>query len=303
MVPASLKSIAEQCGIGLLYHAVFESIPEALGNTLHNVTPEQLYRHLNGLNQHFTFITADEFAELPDNTGHAFLTFDDGYKSVIENALPVLESLNISATVYINGKTFDNKILWRDKIRFIIENDLVEKFLSSTNIIVVDSTKPFYRYSKNSINNSQAIDHVLDLFFADKNVTEDQKNYCFDDVSWFVDHPLLSYGNHCHSHYVMSSLSEQEQSHEIAQTKNLLAQHRKVNQSNLMSIPFGDDGDFNEHTIRAAGDLGYSGVLLSRGKVNIKHSNQYGIPAVERFMPKGDDIEAAVAKAFANSIC
>ncbi len=302
MNAASIESVATRYGIGLLYHAVFETVPGTLGDTLHNVTPGQLYEHLNTLKQSFNFVGADTFIDLPDYSRHAFLTFDDGYKTVIENALPVLESLHIPATIYVNGKTFEKQLLWRDKIRYVIMNDLVDEFLAGADCIAMDNSKPFYRYSKNPINNSQAVDHALDIFFAEKNVIEDQKNYCFDDVSWFVDHPLLSYGNHCYSHYVMSSLTAREQNQEISQTKDLLACHTNVNQSRLLSIPFGDDGDFNEHTIRAADESGYSGVLLSRGKINIKHSNQYGVAAVERFMPKGDDIAAAVAKAYSNSL-
>ena len=302
LTTTSLNSIAKRCGVGLLYHAVFESVPAALGDTLHNVTPDQLYDHLKRLKQHFEIVNVDEFIKFPDYSRHAFVTFDDGYKTVIQSALPVLESLSIPATIYINGKTFDNKILWRDKIRFIIENDLVEEFLVGTDSIAVDNSKPFYRYSKDARNNSQQIDQALDLFFEKNEINSSQTNFCFDDASWFIEHPLLSYGNHCHAHYVMSSLSKHEQKLEINLTKDLLARHVDIGQSRLLSIPFGDDGDFNEYTIRAADELGYSGVLLSRGKINIKHSNQYGVSAVERFMPKGDDIDATVAKAYSKSI-
>ncbi len=298
----TLESVAGQCGIGLLYHAVFKSVPSALGNTLHNVTPEQLYEHLHTLKQHFTFLSADEFIGLTNYAGNAFVTFDDGHKTVIKNALPVLESLSIPATIYINGETFENKILWRDKIRYLIENELVDEFLAVTDGFIVDDSKPFYRYTKDPVNNSRKVDKALDEFFHQKDIDLNGLNYCFDGSSWFVPHPLLSYGNHCHSHYVMSSLPVHEQIQEIEKTRDLLAMQTKVQQSRLLSIPFGDDSDFDKDTIRAAREQDYTGVLLSRGKTNIKQLNLHGVPVAERFMPREPDIEAAVVKAFDNSL-
>ena len=50
-------------------------------------------------------------------------------------------------------------------------------------------------------------------------------DYLMDDRSWFRRHPLVWYGNHSHNHYVLSSLSRQEQAEEIGKTKALIASY------------------------------------------------------------------------------
>jgi peptidoglycan/xylan/chitin deacetylase (PgdA/CDA1 family) len=113
----------------LLYHATFATVPKDLSRRLHNVAPVELYRQLSWLRRRFRFISIDEWLESRNRRGTAVVTFDDAYKCVFEEALPVLETLGIPATVFINGITLEGKNQWRDKVRYLISHSLVAEFL------------------------------------------------------------------------------------------------------------------------------------------------------------------------------
>lgn len=82
--------------VALCFHAV-EDTPVDLA-----VDPQMLRRHLiRMLARGFRFVRAGELAKCARETGRwAAVTFDDGYRSVHERALSVLESLNVRATVF-----------------------------------------------------------------------------------------------------------------------------------------------------------------------------------------------------------
>ncbi|MCZ7596508.1 MAG: polysaccharide deacetylase family protein [Gammaproteobacteria bacterium] len=127
---AAGAALAKDCGLVMLYHAVFERPPDALAGGLHNVRPSALRAQLEAVGRHFEFVDADTIAALPDPRGHAAVTFDDGYRSVFDSALPVLESLGIPFTVYLNGAAFDGAAFWRDKVRLVQAMGWVSEFES-----------------------------------------------------------------------------------------------------------------------------------------------------------------------------
>ena len=46
-----------------------------------------------------------------------------------ENGLKILESLDITATIFINTSFLKGGFFWRDKLRFILDKGLSKKFV------------------------------------------------------------------------------------------------------------------------------------------------------------------------------
>ena len=128
MGASSLQRAATKGGLVLLYHSVFESLPKPLDGTIHNTTPETLRRQLEAVGREFTFVSVDELAVMKNPTGFAAVSFDDGYRCVLEEGLAVFESLQIPFTLYLNGGTFNGRPNWRDKVRTLESASLVEEF-------------------------------------------------------------------------------------------------------------------------------------------------------------------------------
>lgn len=283
----TLRRVARTHALVLLYHAVFESIPAELAKGLHNVRPRVLRDQLAYLGDYFTFVDVDALASMDDPAGHAALTFDDGYRSVFENALPILEDLGVPCTVFLNGSSLEGGVFWRDKIRLVESMGWVKDFEASmTGMRGIEGSR-FYRYTKSPENDSRVVDAELDRFLERRNAARLLKRHRVSDLDRLPVHPLLRYGNHGHRHYVMSSLDPDAQYEEVAATRRLLERMRRHRVSELFSIPFGDARDFDAHTVAALRRNGYTKALLSRNRLQSREASRiHGMDVVERFMPR-----------------
>lgn len=283
-----------------LYHAAFSKTPDSLGNAVHNVQPENIYKQIAWLKKYYDIVDVDDLFAEPYKAGCCAITFDDAYKSVFTGALPALEAHNAPATVFVNGTTLKGKIFWRDKIRLILNSDLTKDFIiwakefCETNHITEEN---FYFSTKKPSVNSKDLSVKLDQFLENyPDVRCKVKNFCIDNNFEWPQSSFIKYGNHTYNHYVLSSLSIEEQKSEILENRDLLSglvgEHSL---SRVFSIPFGGLDTFNEDTIKILKEAGYIGALLSRSrfnKANIKKLPQvHGFPVLERLMPP-DDISA-----------
>jgi peptidoglycan/xylan/chitin deacetylase (PgdA/CDA1 family) len=276
----------------LLYHATFSKIPAALSEEVHNVSPQVLYKQLKWIIKYFDVINIDDYFQISDRRGKAAITFDDGYKSFFSEGFPVLKTLKIPCTVFICGCTMKKKAFWRDKIRFLINNNLVSEFLkfnskSPTFDKLLNETN-FYRRTKSPLINSFELDKMLDAFIEEKQISLEKLRYCAEQENELIDDSLVNYGNHTYDHYVLSSLSDEEQEYQIH--KNLLLlQSTKRRISKVFSIPFGGEDDFNQTTCILLQKYGYIGFLYSRGHLNMlsKRGKEANIPlpSFDRYMP------------------
>ena len=109
---ALLGSAKDRFGV-LMYHRVAPLVPGVAPPTI-NVTPGNFERQLTGLvDQGASFwslaqvLDAIECEEpLDDQT--TVVTFDDGFQSVLDHALPVLQKLKIPATVFLNTQFLES---------------------------------------------------------------------------------------------------------------------------------------------------------------------------------------------------
>jgi peptidoglycan/xylan/chitin deacetylase (PgdA/CDA1 family) len=81
----------------LCYHGVSERWPAKL-----STTPEKLERQLAMVVERgYRSVTFSEALSAPPSTKTVAITFDDGYRSVLELALPILSRLGLVATVFV----------------------------------------------------------------------------------------------------------------------------------------------------------------------------------------------------------
>lgn len=257
----------------LLYHATYKEIPNNIKKNLHNVDPETLYKQIKWLKKYFDIVSLEDlFDNQSGKVGKLAVTFDDAYNSVFTEALPILENLKVPSTIYVNAVTLDQKPLWRDKIRYLINNNLINDFLN-INPKYFDEKKitinNFYYQTKNNQCNSRQIDQMLDYYLKKNNKSIDEIKFGISDKKNIKKHPLLFYGNHTYNHYVLSSLTKEEQEFEIRENHQYMKK-LNINYSKIFSIPFGQAGDLNDETIQLLIKYGYKGFLYSDNKINMK---------------------------------
>ena len=282
------QDLAKQCGLALLYHGTFASPPELLGDALHNISPEELFRQLEVLSRSFQFVSVDEYCSAGDRRGLATVTADDGYQCVVDEAFSALEALQIPLAIFVNRSLMEGKLFWRDKVRSIMQRERVGEFEARfAGQFHRDPEQSFYHYTKDPRNNSIRIDEVLDAFLEDDPLIDECRQYYTQAAQGLKAHPLISYGSHSVHHYVLSSLSDDEQWREIDENRRFLETFPGVNQNAVFSIPFGGDRDYNDATIRLAAEAGHSAMLLSRGAVQRRDGIHDGpLRMVDRVMPR-----------------
>lgn len=286
-----LKMLIRSTSPILLYHSIFNESPSELRGILDNVYPNILRYQLRILKSHYKVISVDDYIKLRDKRGYACVTFDDAYQNVIKNGLAVFEELNIPVTIFVNTSTLENKVFWRDKIRYIINNNLVSEFEKFSKNTFQSKERGLYKYTKMKGNNSRIVEGEIDLFFDSLDIAPNLENYCVNSKQQFFKHELISYGNHTHNHYVLSSLSVEEQYDEVKKAKDILSDVN-VNQSKLFSLPFGGNEDYNMSTIDILKELDYEGMLMSRNRINT-YRNDF---LHERFMPRENDLINIIKK-------
>jgi len=278
----------------LLYHAVDENLPVERGAKLHNVSPDVLYKQLSWVKQNFDVIDLDSLTRLQDREGTCAITFDDAYKSVFANALPILKDLNLPASVFVIGSTLTGKIFWRDKIRMLIGAGLARDFVEWAGDFCrsngIDDGN-LYKRSKVPDVDSAQFDRLLSAFLEHRvEPGPGEWNLCADDERQLIEHPLLSFGNHTENHYVLASLSPSAQLHEIRRNALFLKTlGRKTTE--VFSVPFGGTDTVDAHTCAILAREGYTAFLLSRSRVNHVTDGPlprfHGLPVLERYMPVG----------------
>lgn len=101
----------------LYYHRIY-----TLKNDYHQicVSPENFRQQMEFLKGHYTLARFEEDWSLLDSDG-VVVTFDDGYLDNLQFALPILEELQVPATIFVSTGTMDQqKELWWDELEYLI---------------------------------------------------------------------------------------------------------------------------------------------------------------------------------------
>ncbi len=291
----------------LLYHANYKNnLNPLVSGKIHNIHPDVFLKQLRFLEKHFRIVPLEEiFQNLHlsrSQANMAAITFDDGYSSCLNEAFSILEDLKLPFSIFVTTALVEKRSFWRDKIRWVINQGLVNEFLNyagdqdpSYGAINFAS---FYNDTKEpSLISSKLVDDTLTSFLEGINATETVKNmgagiYCTAAEIAAAESPYLTFGNHTANHYVLSSLSGEEQYNEIRNADLFLRSLGKA-PSKFLSIPFGGKKHFNGDTLSIMTELGYEGYLLSENRINhIETDSHFDIAstptALNRFMPGND---------------
>jgi peptidoglycan/xylan/chitin deacetylase (PgdA/CDA1 family) len=254
----------------LVYHAIIPQEEGALvSDKLHNIEPDNFHGHLKYLKKKRTPVFVDELVERI-NRGKEIsdlfsITFDDGYESVLKFAVPILNDLEIPATLFLNTG-FYNKLFWRDGVRLIIENEMEKEFvewtLRRTGLQLPFERNQLYRSTK-KIGKSKVIAEAVNDFLAEKTpqLVEDGINQ-FARIDSMPKSSLIMIGNHSKDHFVMSDLTKEEQVEQISSNQRELMD-TGYSVSNCFAIPFGSINSFNQTTLDVVKELDFKGILMS----------------------------------------
>lgn len=288
----------------LLYHKVDDFRND---KNLLAVSPDNFYEQMSYLKRNYPIVRFEQDWNKLDSDA-VCITFDDGYMNNFTKALPILQELQIPATVFVvTGNINTTEEFWWDEL----ENILLNTNQEYNKIFALKDDLFSCQWPTETFSEREALYDTLVWLMRDAITVEKRKhwmeqlrkwckaekkesnqNYVLqtDKVQW--DSPLLTIGAHTVNHPSLANLSEQELYDEISQSikKLELLLHRKIT---VFSYPFGTKGDYDvrainickkEHIYKAAAN--FPGIWTSQ-------SDNYQIP---RNIVRNWDIEAFTKK-------
>jgi carbamoyltransferase len=273
--------IAERYALIVSYHYCHPTNTWLRGTK--SITPEEFDAQLRVLTQNFVCTTMTELmnpaADLPETV--AVVTFDDGFKDVIEYALPLLQRWRVPATVYCCSAPFlEGTVLNVHRVHLLQAKLGLERFrqafeellASRPPVPIEPSTHPgllgLYPYDDEATRRFKRLlnfdlpyrelDPVLRILFERFIGRDDEiapKLYLSSSDLRVCQDAGLEIGVHGHSHRVLSRLTEEDQRIELGTCVDYLRQTCGLNEVHA-SYPYGIDGSWNDATRRVAASLG-----------------------------------------------
>lgn len=188
---------------------------ELYGNL--SITTEQFEKQIIFLKQHnHSFITFRDLDTISTRNlkKPTIIYFDDGFKDVLENALPILQRYNIPATIFIpTGIADRTHFLWTLKYRL---------FLLQEGVSISDADKMISDLK--NISDAEKDARLKEIY--------EKRNFIFDHIgqniflNWDEIKKLSDYGwevgSHGVTHRRLTECSDTDLSYEISQSKTAL---------------------------------------------------------------------------------
>lgn len=213
------------------------------------------------------------------------ITFDDGYRSTHDLALPILREFNLSATVFVTSGYVGEGSMWNDRIL-----ESVRKIDSSTLDLREDGLGFFPLSSLN-----ERKEAVLTLTEKAKYLPPPKRQALIDRLDQmagiYQPDPMLTeemirtlsqqqveIGAHTVSHPILTSLVDAKARQEITESKHQL-ERITGKPVRYFAYPNGKPGtDFDERHVAMARDAGYSAAFTTAIGAATAADNQFTIP-------------------------
>ncbi len=233
-----------------------------------NATPSQFASHLQFLSRYYRIIPLAELmlGSPPEYT--VAITFDDGFRSVYEQAWPLLRSRGLSATCCLTTDVIGNRaLIWINEMNWFLH-----RHGEVARPIVAGSLRLSPRLSASELVESARL--LNDPYKTSEILKRLRAEICCDPEATARSHRLyldwneieemaaggMTFGNHTCSHPMLENLKEDQARAEIREAGSVLA--RLPGACQVLAYPF---GSHNASTVRIARELGYVCLLEVEG--------------------------------------
>ena len=273
----------------LLFHSTDKRELMSLKD-LGNIRPELFEKLLVRLKNDFDIVGLEELVKcisgpVKPKDRLLAITFDDGPKSYLTEALPVMEVYNVPSTCFLITDCIDDKALyWRYLYNFCINMGFEQELAAfinyeyKTNIMsseIISFTRRHYNRTKNLC----IIEKLLDNVIPEEVYRKQDKDLFMstEDIIKLKQNPFVSFGIHTRSHPVLKCLTDEEIYYEIAGSLEFY-RSRIGDGAPMLSMPFGRlFMDYDERAIAIARTLSINVIFSAYGGGNAQGQPLYNI--------------------------
>jgi len=184
----------------LNYHHIGDSSPSSLKYLGAEVSVIQFESYLEFLKRHYHLVPFSELWEPGTPQGAVALTFDDGFMSVYDVVLPMIERLEIPIKIFLNLDSIIHGYSWLTQVSCLAD------CLSETEIPAVFSRQQyvlaFWKYFQWGVT-----PEVVASTYADRVGNPPRRVFITgDQARLLVRHPLVEVGSHSRRHFPLHKL-------------------------------------------------------------------------------------------------
>ena len=251
----------------LMFHDI--SGPQAYGPGMYSVSKKNFERIISEFSKTHEFVSLEEIVswlkgegDLPEKA--VAVTFDDGYRSTKEKALPVLEEFGVPAMVYVPSKFLDIDSMYNFRlVEFLEENSEIsfgfdgEDF--SFDLESVEEQKKAYEEIKGNLENLEVSERqeFLDNLGAGKSGSG--KLMDEEEIKELDENELISIGAHSTEHRRLTDLKLEDARKSIVESKSSL-ERILGHEVSSFSFPFGSK---NRKLVKAVEEAGFENAVVT----------------------------------------
>lgn len=268
----------EECVNILAYHSIApEDSLFTRGTTLRH-TPAEFERHMDYLSTHYRPVRlADVVAALESGEilrRAVVITIDDGLADSLRHAMPILVRRRIPMTVFAVTSVIGNKDLqWQHKLTWLIQSGLGPKVVEAMAIEGYPPTREGQSVEEYVRQNYRAdLPEILEAIVeatgtCGAELAARMRPYLEAEEMADVDPDLVEFGNHTHTHAILSALDADAQRSEMTQARDIL-KSITGRPPLALAYPFGLKRHYNADSIRLAAETGHRAAFDARRRIN-----------------------------------
>lgn len=276
-----------------MFHEVQEDVPVGLTG---GISPRFLEELLSWLKaQGWTFISLSNVLRWQDRPFERFvcLTFDDGYRDFLTNALPILERYEAPFVLYVPtaAVTRDLYAWWLGLRELLLKQDVVDIDVMGVRFACpnLETKIKAFRVITAWVRQDYRRKFALQSVFRAAGLSQQELNerYYLNqcELKALSRHPLATIGGHTSSHAALSTLSPAQARAEIVENRRFL---ENLVQKPIVDLayPYGDEKSCGPREGMLAAEGGFRSAVTTRtGPIWPEHENApYALPRIGVYM-------------------
>lgn len=215
----------------------------------YSTKPEDFKRQLDFYKKNFELISIEEIvsSDLENTKNYASIVFDDGFKSVIDVAAPILDHYKIPFAVFVNKYAIQKDRLWLSDLE--LENkQLIHVLTNELNLNSEDII--------NNLKTNPTFNNQIQKFMNTSELLKQGSVYMDENEIKLLHQRGVIIGSHTVNHPVLACCSKEMQKTEIIENKEYI--DKLLNQDTIhFAFPFGKKEHFNDETIKILKEQGH----------------------------------------------
>jgi peptidoglycan/xylan/chitin deacetylase (PgdA/CDA1 family) len=268
----------DQCVNIVTYHSVSPRRSVLTDHSLLRHTPAEFERQIDYLAENYSpirlrdLVAALERGDPPRRA--VVITFDDGFADTVRVALPILYRRRIPAAVFPVTSVIGNRdLMWQHKLAWLLSAGHGERVAEAMAAEGLGRAEPGEKvaalarrcYGPRMPNLLEEV--VRSTGRSGRDLAGELRPYLEPEEMAGAEPDLVEFGNHTHTHAILSALSPEAQREEIS--LGAKAVRAVTGQAPVaLAYPFGLKRHYDEHSTAIARETGHRAALDLRRRLN-----------------------------------